>query len=405
MKKNLIFLFLFYGFLSNLNGQTVERISIPLNDTAFDSNSKLPMVIDFAINCKGTYDDFKGLPGKMKNYKIKEYEIKKFFPELNKENRKIYFLVTGNKSNYKIKVDKNFNRNFSDDSTLTKNEIQNGFSFSLAIGNKIYSKRIKLFPFYDKMKHGDADEQLWQMGLTTWPNYKHAELKVGLAAKDIYFLNISMHNTWDKNSAVYYTADYDAKENPDERFNSQDSFSFFHHNFILDSINPFGTTAYFYEVPHEGKCGYNIGDSVCITDTFFLNRSESYNLKFPKHQFTLLHFWGTWCGPCVTELPKVNALIGKYKDKLDCINIAYEENVDFKKLEKFYQKYPFLSNNIAIQEPSPFAENNTIIRKLKISIFPTYMVIDKNGIIIYRTTNEKGLKSIQTFLKRNFGEF
>lgn len=405
MKKILIFLFLFYVFVSNLNGQTVEKISIPLNDTYLDSNSKLPMAIDFAINCQDNYYNFKGLPGKMKNYKVKEYQLKKFFPELEKENLKIYFLVTGNKSNYKVKVDKNFNKNFSDDSILTKDEIQNGFSFSLAIGNKIYAKRIKLFPFYDKMKWGNSDEQQWQMGLTSWPNYKLAELRVGLAVKDIYFLNISMYNRWDKNSTIFYTADYDAQGNPDERFTFQDSFNFFHHNFILDSIAPLGTTAYFYQVSHEGKCGYNIGDSVCITDTFFLNRNKSYNLKFPKHKFTLLHFWGTWCEPCVAELPILNALVETYKDKLDCINIAYEENVNFKKLETFYEIYPFLSNNITIQQPSPFAENNTVVRKLKVSIFPTYMVIDKNGVIIYRTTNEKGLKTIQTLLKKNCDEF
>jgi thiol-disulfide isomerase/thioredoxin len=399
MKKNLIFLFLFYGFVSNLHAQAVEKISIPLHDTSFDSNSKLPMVIDFVINCKDNYDTFEGLPGKLKNYKIKEYQLKKFFTELNKENRKIYFLVIGNKSNYKIKVDKNFNNNFSDDSILTTDEIQNGFSFSFALGNKIYTKKIKLFPFYDKKKWGNQDEQQWQMALTSWPNYKYAELKVGLVMKDIYFLNISMYNKWNKNSTVYYADDYDEKENPDERFTFQDSFSFFHHNFILDSINPPGTTAYFYEVPHKGKCGYNIGDSVCITDTFVLNRNESYNLNFPKQKLTLLHFWGTWCGPCVAELPMLNLFIGKYKSKLECINIACEENVNIKELNNFYEKYPFLSNNITIQQPSPFAENNTMVRKLKVSVFPTYMIIDKNGVIIYRTVNENDLKNIETLVQ------
>jgi len=154
MKKNLIFLFLFYGFVFNLNAQSVEKISIPLRDTIFDGSTKLPMVIDFVTNCRDNYDIFKGLPVKLKIYKIKEYQLKKFFPELSKENRKIYFLVIGNKNNYKIKVDKNFNKNFSDDSILTKDEIRNGFSFSLAVGNKIYTKEIRLFPFYDKMKWG-----------------------------------------------------------------------------------------------------------------------------------------------------------------------------------------------------------------------------------------------------------
>ena len=250
------------------------------------------------------------------------------------------------------------------------------------------------------MKWGNRDEQQWQMGLTSWPNYKLAELRVGLAVKDIYFLNVSMYNTWDKNSTVFYTADYDAQENPEERFTFQDSFSFFNHNFILDSIDRLGTTAYFYKVTKEGKCGYNNGDSVCISDSFFLNRNKLYKLTFPKGKFTLLHFWGTWCGPCITELPVLNELAGKYKDKLDCINIAYEENVNFKKLETFYTKYPDLSNNITIQMPSAFAEDNTVVRKLKVSVFPTYMVIDKNGVIIYRSTNEKGLQTIQKLLKK-----
>src|SRR2546426_44920 len=34
-----------------------------------------------------------------------------------------------------------------------------------------------------------------------------------------------------------------------------------------------------------------------------------------RGQAVVLDLWATWCGPCLDEIPNLNALAGKYKEK------------------------------------------------------------------------------------------
>ncbi len=56
---------------------------------------------------------------------------------------------------------------------------------------------------------------------------------------------------------------------------------------------------------------------------------KTISLSDFEGQYILLDFWGSWCGPCLQELPELKALQQKYKDKkLVILNIAVEEKED-----------------------------------------------------------------------------
>src|SRR5579863_659621 len=52
-----------------------------------------------------------------------------------------------------------------------------------------------------------------------------------------------------------------------------------------------------------------------IVASEWFNSPAATSLESFRGKVVLLDFWGTWCGPCVANLPKVHALHEKYKDR------------------------------------------------------------------------------------------
>src|SRR5690348_15857080 len=52
-----------------------------------------------------------------------------------------------------------------------------------------------------------------------------------------------------------------------------------------------------------------------ITVTYKDEHGAAYALDAKAAKLTAVHFWATWCVPCVAELPEVDATQVAYKDK------------------------------------------------------------------------------------------
>ncbi len=54
---------------------------------------------------------------------------------------------------------------------------------------------------------------------------------------------------------------------------------------------------------------------------------KGFRLSALRNKYVLLHFWGSWCGPCRVENPQLVALYKKYKgDKFDIVSVAIEKD-------------------------------------------------------------------------------
>ncbi|GAA4273770.1 TlpA disulfide reductase family protein [Aquimarina gracilis] len=95
------------------------------------------------------------------------------------------------------------------------------------------------------------------------------------------------------------------------------------------------------------------------------------NQRNLKGKITVVNFWFTTCGPCVKEIPSLNYLMQKYKDEpIEFLAFTFNKNNEVRK---------FLKENDFSYKQLPDARK--IIKELKITIYPTHMVLDKNGII------------------------
>ena len=114
------------------------------------------------------------------------------------------------------------------------------------------------------------------------------------------------------------------------------------------------------------------------------------NLKLSdlKGNYVLLDFWGSWCGPCIHEFPKLRELYGKYNGKqftdasnFEIVGIAVETNERRWRaaLERFDLVWPHQAMDKAT---SLRFFDSPIAASYGVKEVPTKYLIDPQGNII-----------------------
>ncbi len=106
---------------------------------------------------------------------------------------------------------------------------------------------------------------------------------------------------------------------------------------------------------------------------------QEFQLSQLKGYPVIVHFWATWCGPCLQELPQLLERSKELrKNGYSIVAVAVDEN--WGKLDDFFSRYPQLSDlkNQAILILDP---GGVIAEKFGSSRFPETFLINTNGII------------------------
>ncbi len=105
---------------------------------------------------------------------------------------------------------------------------------------------------------------------------------------------------------------------------------------------------------------------------------EYISLDDLKGKVVVLDFWGTWCGPCVASVPGLRDLNKKYSKENSFVMISVSSDSDEDKWKDFIAKEKMVWLQFLDREHS-------IQRAFAIHAFPTYIVLDHEGIIRYRS--------------------
>lgn len=137
-----------------------------------------------------------------------------------------------------------------------------------------------------------------------------------------------------------------------------------------------------------------------------------YKLDALRGKIVVVNLWGTFCAPCITEMPKLNALTEKYKNR-DVVFLAPAVD-DQILLEGFLLKYPFkyqvLPNSFSVVgQYAP--KKKTVLPTDKpgefVMLLPTHLVIDRDGKVVKHfwgfkeTTIDDLSKTIEQLLARS----
>ncbi|PHO12240.1 thioredoxin [Malaciobacter marinus] len=134
--------------------------------------------------------------------------------------------------------------------------------------------------------------------------------------------------------------------------------------------------------------------------TFTINKEgEKLIFDWPKKKIVLLNFFGTWCNPCIAEIPHFNNLIKKYQEDLEIVAVSLEKKNEKQTtneaLESFKNKY-----NIQYKIVNSEEKYNLASALGEIKTIPTMFLIDKKGNIKQKYTGIIPEEMIETDIKK-----
>ncbi|HTQ63437.1 MAG TPA: TlpA disulfide reductase family protein [Puia sp.] len=135
-----------------------------------------------------------------------------------------------------------------------------------------------------------------------------------------------------------------------------------------------------------------VGNDVIDHSDVGLERFRGYYL--------LLDFWGTWCEPCKETLPGLKKINESYfQRRLRILSIALDK--DSEVVKNYISSEHISWSNLFVPMYSGTPKGN-IINTYKIENYPTFILIDPKGKIIFRDLGIPGFRQLENTLEKMF---
>jgi peroxiredoxin len=108
------------------------------------------------------------------------------------------------------------------------------------------------------------------------------------------------------------------------------------------------------------------------------SEGEYLSLDELKGKVVLLDFWGTWCPPCVESVPGLRELNKKFAKESSFVMISVSSDGDENKWKDFITKEKMVWAQYLDRE-------RKVQRAFRVDRFPTYILLDPDGVIRYRS--------------------
>jgi thiol-disulfide isomerase/thioredoxin len=144
--------------------------------------------------------------------------------------------------------------------------------------------------------------------------------------------------------------------------------------------------------PSESTAATEEPSSDRASARFQLANGEEFGFQPETKKWTVLHFWATWCKPCLAEFPELkNALPNLQQDDTQFIFASEEDLEQIQAFEKRHQTGINLSR---------FSKGT--LADFEIYALPTTLVLDSKGKEVFRQVGLvewKNVKSIEELIQ------
>ncbi len=136
-------------------------------------------------------------------------------------------------------------------------------------------------------------------------------------------------------------------------------------------------------VPPESPSGSLAFLSAASELPIFDRSGKKIDLSKAKGRILIIHFWATWCPPCVEEIPALSRFWDKYRDRSDISLYAISVDKDWKTIDAFSAKNP---NRLPIfRDPDSHTS-----QRFGSTQYPETYITNRNGRVLYRVQGAIG---------------
>jgi peroxiredoxin/Flp pilus assembly protein TadD len=112
--------------------------------------------------------------------------------------------------------------------------------------------------------------------------------------------------------------------------------------------------------------------------SFTTSDGEHITLDDLRGKVVVLDFWGTWCPPCVESVPELRSLHKRYSKEPSFMLIGISSDSDEEQWRDFTEKNKMIW-------PQYRDRDRRVQRAFGVRAFPTYIVIDHEGIVRFQS--------------------
>lgn len=132
--------------------------------------------------------------------------------------------------------------------------------------------------------------------------------------------------------------------------------------------------------------------------TLQTTKQETFALSDYRGKVVLVHFWATWCPPCVEELPQLEKLYRAFRGKdFEILAVSVDDDADRSVM-------PFLAKH-RVSFPVLFDPGGAAARRYGTIKFPETYVLDRGGTVRFKVigplewTSQDTTTAIQRLIK------
>lgn len=321
-------------------------------------------------------------------------------------NKQIVIVDVNNNNDFNddklYKFDKNFRFSHKNDlkiiDTLPIINVQLQFNYNNKIQNT--ARKIQVYPFSNYFYTQMLDE-----GLTK-------ELALGMRLKD-YWKGTLRHNSITYNvglqginkdrmsimikpDSLKYSVNDDIF-NRNFEYKINDTIKLSNKLFKVDSIAEDISKLFLLKIiKNDNFFGHRMGTKISNFELLNLERNQfkitDVNSKTKK--YTLLDFWGTWCKPCKELTPDLKRINQEFHKDLNIIGIAYDDSLE--NVRKYTTENEMNWKHAFYDRKS----KSGIVRDLKITSYPTFILLDKRGVVVYKGSGLEGFSEVVKIIKK-----